>query len=132
MTFLIWSGAVAGGIAVRPSADSCAVGKGVVRGAGGRSPPVSGGGSDTTPAPPELRLVAASARVATRNDPKRAMSAIARAYALRPSAGARKPTLLRQPTGLADGLALKEPAPPPKRTRPKQPGSPAPHAARGD
>src|SRR5436305_1783558 len=115
MTFLIWSGAVAGGIAVRPSADSCAVGKGVVRGAGGRPPPLSGGGSETTPAPPELRLVAASARVARRNDP-RAMSATARAYALRPSARARKPTLLRRPTGLADGLALKEPAPPPKRT----------------
>ena len=39
---------------------------------------------------------------------------------------ARKPNLLRRPTGLADGLALKEPAPPLAVGSPPKLGSPAP------
>jgi hypothetical protein len=45
--------------------------------------------------------------------------------------GDRHRSLLRRPMGLADGLALKEPAPPPKVGSPRKRGSPVPGHRRG-
>ena len=99
IAFLTWSGADAGAAAV-PSAASFA-----------RLALVTGLVSIGTPAPPLSACAIAGSDHATTSERQNHQPACKRE-------SAQTEQLLRLPTGLADGLALKELAPPPKWTRP--------------